>query len=96
MPRFFVHQRTGKAITAVFEGIEYKDLQEAIQDSEFAIREIIADRLRSNQPLADFVFEIADEQGGILETISLYDPRASSCSRVPSKRQGSQACASTA
>ncbi len=69
MPRYFFHVRTAEDLEVDPEGSEFADLEKAELDAQVAASEIVADMVRSGEPVDRHCFEITDENGTVLSTI---------------------------
>ena len=73
MPRFYFNIRDGDALIEDPDGSDLRDLDVARAEALAAAREILANRLRSNQILDGQRIEITDATGEVLATVSLKD-----------------------
>ena len=71
MPRFYFNIRDGDALIEDPDGSDLRDLDVARAEALAAAREILANRLRSNQILDGQRIEITDATGDLLATVSL-------------------------
>jgi hypothetical protein len=62
---------TAGELTKDPEGQDFETLEDAIAEAEASAREIMADSLRSNEPIEiDNVIDIADEHGIVVASVS--------------------------
>lgn len=73
MRRFFFHLREGGTRIEDPEGQELPSLDAAKAEAEAAVREILAERIRSGRAIDGSCVEIADEAGRILATVRFAD-----------------------
>jgi hypothetical protein len=57
MPRFFFHIRDSDSFEIDPEGVEFDSVEDAIVDAKAAAREMMAEMLRTGQPLDGQRFE---------------------------------------
>ncbi|WP_314092879.1 DUF6894 family protein [Shinella sp. M31] len=70
MPRFYFHIRDGNFREIDPEGVEFASLEHAVLDARKAAREILAEKLIADEPIDGQRFEIADESGEVVETVT--------------------------
>lgn len=70
MPRFFFHIRDGVNLETDPDGLEFPSLESAILDAQKAAREILAEKLIIGERIDGQRFEIASEDGTVLETVA--------------------------
>jgi hypothetical protein len=73
MPRFHLHQHRDNGVILDEEGGEYRSLEDAIGEAAQAAREMLADCIRSGEPLGRREFHIVDEAGGTAAVVSFDD-----------------------
>jgi hypothetical protein len=73
MPCFYFHLREGNHLIEDLDGSELPNLEAARAKAVAATREAIAEQLRTGQAVGDRCFEIADEGGRVLTTVTLRD-----------------------
>lgn len=69
MPKFFFHIRDGEAVETDPDGLEFPSLESAVLDARNAAREILAEKLVNGDRISGQRFEIAAEDGTVLETV---------------------------
>lgn len=70
MPRFYFHIRDGNVHEIDPEGVEFASLEHAISDARKAAREILAEKIIADEAIDGQRFEIADETGEVVETVT--------------------------
>ena len=70
MPRFYFHIRDGNFREIDPDGVEFASLEHAVLDARKAAREILAEKLIADEPIDGQRFEIADESGEVVETVT--------------------------
>lgn len=70
MPRFFFHIRDGDVHEIDPEGLEFASLEHAVIDARRAAREMLAEKLVADEPIDGQRFEIADDTGRVVETVT--------------------------
>ena len=73
MPCFYFHLREGNHLIEDLDGSELPNLEAARAKAVAATRAAIAEQLRTGQAVGDRCFEIADEGGRVLTTVTLRD-----------------------
>jgi hypothetical protein len=73
MARFFLNMLHGGEYVADIEGSDLPDLATAISEARAAAREILAERLRTGQPLGSSIFQICDEAGTVRASLDFKD-----------------------
>lgn len=74
MPRYFLHVRNGSDLLQDPDGQEFDDLAAARQEATEAARILMAECLRSGQPLGlGKEMAIADENGVVVATVPFKD-----------------------
>ncbi len=71
MPRFYLHYREPDDLIVDQEGLELPDLEAAKAEAERAGRDILAEKVKLQQPLNHDVIEIASEDGQVLAKVAL-------------------------
>lgn len=66
MPRFFFHLRTDRGLETDSDGVEFSDLDRAIQEAHRAVPGMAADFLTQGRDPMDFCFQITGEDGALL------------------------------
>lgn len=69
MPKFFFHIRDGEAVEIDPDGLEFPSLESAILDARKAAREVLAEKLVTGERINGQRFEIASEDGTVLDTV---------------------------
>lgn len=67
MPRFYFHIRDGEDLEIDPQGTVFDSLEAAITDARMAAREILAEKLLNDEVIDGQCFEIADENGEVVE-----------------------------
>lgn len=70
---FYFHLRDGNHLIEDLDGSELPDLETARAKAVAAAREAIAEQFRTGQAVGGRSFEIADEGGRVLTTVTLRD-----------------------
>lgn len=70
MPRFYFHIQDGAFREIDPYGLEFASLEHAVLDAKKAAREMLAEKLIANEHIDGQRFEIADETGAVLETVT--------------------------
>ena len=70
MPRFYFHIRDGDLLEIDPDGQEFATLEYAVLDARKAAREMLAEKLLANEHVNGQRFEITDETGTIVETVT--------------------------
>lgn len=70
MPRFYFHIRDGDLLEIDPDGLEFATLEYAVLDARKAAREMLAEKLLANEHVNGQRFEITDETGTIVETVT--------------------------
>lgn len=70
MPRFYFHIRDGEFFEIDPEGLEFTSLEDAVIDARKAAREMLAEKLLANEHIDGQRFEIADQSGEVVETVT--------------------------
>ena len=70
MPRFFFHIRDGDRCEIDPDGLMFPSLEHAVLDARKAAREILAEKLIADEPIDGQRFEIVDETGEVVETVT--------------------------
>lgn len=70
MPRFYFHIRDGDLLEIDPDGLEFATLEYAVLDARKAAREMLAEKLLANEHVDGQRFEITDETGTIVETVT--------------------------
>ncbi|WP_432349965.1 hypothetical protein WMC41_29400 (plasmid) [Shinella yambaruensis] len=70
MPRFFFHFHDGDAHDIDSDGLEFPSLEHALSDVRQAAREMLEERLIAGDPIDGQRFDVADEDGRVLETVT--------------------------
>ena len=73
MPRFFFRVRDGDGLSEDPEGSELPNLDAARAEALAAARQLVADRLRRGDLSGGQAFEICDDAGRLLATVSFGD-----------------------
>ncbi|WP_455272944.1 DUF6894 family protein [Rhizobium herbae] len=73
MSKFYFHVRDGTTFEEDTIGIELPDLISAKREANTAAREMLAERLTSGLHVNGQVFEICDDDGLLVETVSFRD-----------------------
>ena len=69
MPRYFFHVRNDREFIEDQEGTVLPSVVHARQEAVLAAREILAERLLAGHPINGDVFEIAGEDGAIVDSV---------------------------
>ena len=70
MPRFYFHIRDGEVHEIDPQGVEFDSLEHAVVDARKAAREMLAEKLLADEHIDGQRFEIADETGEVVETVT--------------------------
>lgn len=70
MPRYYFHIRDGEFLEIDPDGLEFTSLEDAVIDARKAAREMLAEKLLANEHIDGQRFEIADESGEVVETVT--------------------------
>ena len=70
MPRFYFHIRDGEFFEIDPEGLEFASLEYAVLDARKAARDMLAEKLLADEHIDGQRFEIADETGEVVETVT--------------------------
>lgn len=73
MPRFYFHVRQGGLLVPDLEGTELPDRGCARDEAVNCARDLAAERIRAGRGLAGRSIEIEDEQGVLVDSVSLLD-----------------------
>jgi hypothetical protein len=71
MPHFHFHVRDGADLLEDLEGAEFPNAEAAQADAAAAARGVLAERLKTGQPLDGLQFEICDEAGRLVATVPI-------------------------
>jgi predicted O-methyltransferase YrrM len=69
MPRYFLHIRDGDELIPDEEGSDLPDLDAAREEAIQGARDILAEKIRTGDPLDGEKIEICDAQGHVLAVI---------------------------
>jgi hypothetical protein len=70
MPKYYFHIRDGNELEVDRDGTDFESLDVAVNDARTAAREIMAEKLLSGEMLDGQRFEITDEEGVLVETVT--------------------------
>ena len=73
VPRFYFHIRDGDRLLEDPAGSDLPDLQAARASAVVAIRDAVAEQIRTGRAVGGRSFEIADEAGRVLATVTDKD-----------------------
>jgi hypothetical protein len=73
MPRYFFNIRDDQGIVRDEEGMDLPDLQSAREEAQDSARELLAETVRSRQPIDHKRIEVVDEGGTVVENIKFRD-----------------------
>lgn len=73
MPRYFFHVRNGDSLIQDLEGIDLPDLDAARIEALEGARSLLSETVRTGGVLDGQRFEIVDESGQVLDTLSFRD-----------------------
>lgn len=73
MPRYFFHVRDEDRLIEDQDGSELPDLEAARTEAAAAAREILAEQIRTGKEMSGRSFEITDDTGKVLATVTLRD-----------------------
>jgi hypothetical protein len=72
MPRFYLHIRDGEILIKDPEGSELPSVEAARAEAREAVREIVADRIRSGVLVTRVEIDICNETGEAQTTVALH------------------------
>ena len=70
MPKFFFHIRQGDELEVDDQGTEFPSKEHAVSDARAAAREMLAELLLAGEHVDGQCFEIAAEDGTVVETVT--------------------------
>jgi hypothetical protein len=74
MPKLFFNMRIDGVLVLDDDGTEFADLDAAVAEARAAALDLIAARIRDNDPsVLENAFEITDEQGVVLRTVKFTE-----------------------
>jgi hypothetical protein len=73
MPRYFFNIRDDQDMVRDEEGMDLPDLQSAREEAQDCARELLAETVRSHQPIDHKRIEVVDEGGTVVENIKFRD-----------------------
>jgi hypothetical protein len=73
MSTFYFHVRDGDDFIEDLDGVDLPDINAAYDEAIMAAREMIAERVLSGQVIDGQVFEITDEHGRLVRSVSFKD-----------------------
>jgi hypothetical protein len=73
MTRYYFHIRDADGMSRDNEGTELPNLEAARREARASGRDLIADAMKSRRLVAGQMLDIADEQGVVIETLTVSD-----------------------
>ncbi|GGD24280.1 DUF6894 family protein [Aureimonas glaciei] len=74
MPKFFLNIHKDGQTVKDEEGVDFPDIESAVEEAMAAAREIIAENIKRNEaPCIGHAFEIIDSRGAVLRTLPFSD-----------------------
>jgi hypothetical protein len=69
--RYFFHIRHKDLLIRDEEGTEFADSAAARQEAQLSVRDLALDDLKKGRPITRLQIEVTDENGAVLETVSV-------------------------